>query len=205
MKKTEEVGVVLVTCAEFPALPADDHLLVEELHRWGLRAEPVVWDDPDFDWSQAKVCVLRSTWDYTTRRAEFLLWAERVAAVTALWNPLEVIRWNTHKSYLRHLAEAGVAVAPTVWLEAGSRVDLPGLMAEHGWTDAVVKPVVALSARETIRVTAHSPMEGQTAVLRSGGGRRGTLAAVHRRGVYPRHPQAARAGRFSGAARVWRQ
>lgn len=156
------IDVALVTCAEFPVLPVDDHLLAEELRRRGLRAEPVVWDDSGFDWSQPKVCVLRSTWDYTTRLAEFLTWAERVATVTALWNPWEVIRWNTHKSYLRSLAEAGVAVAPTVWLETGSSADLPGLMAEHGWTDAVVKPVVALSARETIRVSAHAPTEAQS-------------------------------------------
>ena len=156
------MDVALATCAEFPALSPDDQPLLEELRRRGLKAEPVVWNAPGFDWSQPKVCVLRSTWDYTTRLAGFLTWAERVATVTALWNPWEVILWNTHKSYLRSLAEAGVAVAPTVWLAAGGRADLPGLMAEHGWADAVVKPVVALSARETIRVSAHSRAEAQS-------------------------------------------
>jgi len=42
----------------------------------GLDARWVVWDDADVDWSEGLVAV-RSTWDYATRRDEFVAWAEK--------------------------------------------------------------------------------------------------------------------------------
>ena len=63
--------------------------------------------------------VVRSTWDYFARREEFLAWAERVAAVTALHNPVSVLRWNSDKRYLRDLERAGVPIVPTTFVEPG--------------------------------------------------------------------------------------
>ena len=33
------------------------------------------WDDPEAAWDTFDVAVIRSTWDYSTRRTEFLDWA----------------------------------------------------------------------------------------------------------------------------------
>ena len=162
MKRSEEkIDVALATCAEFPQLPDDDHYLVKELAGRGVRSKPVVWDAPGFDWSRARLCVLRATWDYSTRHREFLQWIDKVAAATALWNPASVVKWNSHKSYLRDLAEAGIPVAPTVHLLTGSNADLAGLLRSNGWSDAVVKPAVSGTARATIRVSRHTPEEAQ--------------------------------------------
>ena len=64
------------------------------------------------DWTAFDATVLRSTWDYTVRRAEFLAWAERVPR---LHNPVAVIRANSDKRYLADLAEAGMPVVPTTF------------------------------------------------------------------------------------------
>lgn len=125
--------VALVTCARLPDLDPDDRHLVSALEALGRTAEPVVWDDPTVDWSAYAVAVLRSTWDYAARRDEFLAWA---ASVPRLANPADVVAWNTDKRYLAHLAEAGVPVAATEWIEPGQRWDLP----EAG--EWVIKPAV---------------------------------------------------------------
>ena len=57
----------------------------------GLAAERVVWDDPAAEWSRYDVAVVRSAWDYTGRRAEFLAWARRTAELTRLCNPAAVL------------------------------------------------------------------------------------------------------------------
>ena len=80
------------------------------------------------------------------------VWAERAGALCPLWNPPEVLRWNTHKGYLRDLEARGVAIVPTAWLARGSAPDLRALLAERGWTDAVVKPAVSAGARDTLRI-----------------------------------------------------
>ena len=73
---------------------------------------------------------------------------------------LELLReLADENAYQRHLAARGVATVPTVWLERGADADLGGLLAERGWAEAVVKPAISASARETW-VT--SPSSGRT-------------------------------------------
>ena len=62
----------------------------------------------------------RTPWDYFDRPLEFLAWARGVAARTELVNPIEVLRWNAHKSYLVDLAGRGVPVVPTALVARGA-------------------------------------------------------------------------------------
>ena len=112
------------------------------------------WDDPAFDWGTCDACLIRTTWDYMDRRDEFVRWAARVAKLTMLFNPPDVVRWNTHKGYLKDLAEKGVPVPPTVWLNTGSTVDVRELLTARGWDRAFIKPVIGATSRETLRFDA---------------------------------------------------
>lgn len=153
--------VALATYAELPGFAKDELLLIEALGKRGLRAELAVWDDPDINWSAPKVCVIRSTWDYHLRLAEFLAWAERVSAVTSLWNPIEAIRWNSHKAYLRELEQRDVPIVPTTWLRTGTQADLERLVDERGWGRIVIKPAVSASAYATLAVARNDLDRGQ--------------------------------------------
>jgi hypothetical protein len=135
--------------------------LKPELAARGLSVSLVAWDDPSVDWSAFRLCVIRATWDYHLRLPEFLAWTERVAAQTALWNPLALVRWNTHKGYLRDLERQGVAIVPTIWAPHGTRLELATLLKARGWTQAVVKPAVSASAYATRLVTIATLAEGQ--------------------------------------------
>jgi hypothetical protein len=147
------VRVALVTCRSLPGLTDDDLLLPPALAARGALAEPVVWDDPSVDWPGFDRVVLRSVWDYHLRPDEFAAWlAARGHDGGALRNPATLVRWNLHKSYLRTLAEAGVATVETEWLARGSSRALPELMDARGWEDVVVKPAVSASAHRTCRV-----------------------------------------------------
>lgn len=129
--------------------------LVEALRAAGAEAVAVPWDDPATDWGACDLVVIRSTWDYSWRAAEFVAWAERTDKVTRLANPVQVVRWNTDKRYLGDLAAAGVPVVPTRCLAAGDPVDLP---ADHEY---VIKPTSGAGARFAARYT---PDERETAV-----------------------------------------
>lgn len=110
------------------------------------------WDDEAVDWSRFDVAVVRTTWDYPGRRDAFVAWAERAGDLTSLWNPADVLRWNTHKSYLIELEERGAPVVPTAWLAQGDRADLAELLATRDWTRAVLKPAVASGSDGLLRV-----------------------------------------------------
>ena len=137
------VDVRLVTCAELPSPDPDTPLLAAALKGSGHAVDVADWRDPAVDWSGATVTVLRSPWDYVDHREEFLEWAESVDGVSALWNPLALVRWNTHKAYLLDLRERGAPVVPTVVLLGGSAASLDGICDAQGWNSVVVKPAVA--------------------------------------------------------------
>lgn len=107
----------------------------------------------DVDWSGFDLAVVRTTWDYPPRRDAFLAWAEATEQVTRLVNPADVLRWNTHKSYLIELEERGAPIVPTAWFGAGDRVRLADLLEVRGWDRAVLKPAVGIGSRRVLRVT----------------------------------------------------
>jgi glutathione synthase/RimK-type ligase-like ATP-grasp enzyme len=144
--------IALVTYRRLPDLDPDDRPLAAVLGGRGHEVTAAVWDDPALDWARFDLAMLRSPWDYFHRRGEFLLWAERAAAATRLWNPLDLIRWNSHKGYLLEMRARGAPVIPTEIVPAGSAVDVRARMADHGWTRAVVKPAVSADAFGTILV-----------------------------------------------------
>ncbi|WP_030173293.1 ATP-grasp domain-containing protein [Streptomyces sp. NRRL S-813] len=145
-----------------PSKDRDLPVLVRALRDAGAEAEAVPWDDESADWAAFDLVVIRSTWDYSWRAAEFTAWAEKCGQVTRIANPVDVVRWNADKRYLGDLAAAGVPVVPTRYLAPGQNPgrtlgvdDLPGDR------EFVVKPVFGAGARFAARYT---PGERETAV-----------------------------------------
>src|SRR5271165_4098282 len=97
------LDVALASCLVLPEPDSDDGPLLGALRAAGLSAEVLAWDDPRAAFASARLTVIRSTWNYPEHLAAFLAWVDRTAAATALWNPPEIIHWNTHKSYLLDL------------------------------------------------------------------------------------------------------
>src|SRR5436190_2009558 len=140
--------IALATSAKLPTLNEDDRLLIPALAERGLAAVPAVWDAPDVCWEEFQGVVVRSCWDYHHRLEEFLTWVARLErAGIPVWNPPAVLRWNSHKGYLRDLAARGVPIVPTRWLARGRRVGLARLLRHERWSDAVVKRPAAADYR----------------------------------------------------------
>ena len=134
--------LALATAIAAGGTDEDLHPLQDACTRAGLRADIVAWDDPTVSWSRFDAVLLRSTWDYTSRLPEFLAWCERIARLTRLINPLEVVRWNTDKHYLGELADKGVPVVESHYLEPGEDAAALPVLDEF-----VVKPCVGAGSR----------------------------------------------------------
>jgi glutathione synthase/RimK-type ligase-like ATP-grasp enzyme len=134
-------------------------LLIAAAADAGVRAQAVRWDDADADWDGFDRVVVRSCWDYTWRLQEFLAWA---AAVPVVHNPVEVLRWNADKTYLRDVVAAGCPVVPTVW-DPQSADELPDA------AEWVVKPSVSAGSRDTARWASRSQALEHAAALRAAG------------------------------------
>lgn len=136
--------VALATMSELPALAEDDRCLVPALEQRGVSAIAAVWDDPAVQWPEFELTLIRSTWDYHRKAASFLQWAAHVAGTSRLWNPLDVVRWNSHKSYLADLGRRGLPVLPSENGRPGET--LASVLHRTGWSRAVVKPAVSADA-----------------------------------------------------------
>ena len=158
--------IAIATCAGYDDLKVDDDLLRKALEERGTEAAAVVWDAENADWSSFDLCLVRSTWDYHEKYDRFLDWTRRVGAATALRNPVEVVAWNSDKTYLRQLGEQGVRIVPTAWVNRGAGADLEQVLAERGWDEAVAKPVVDLGAKNLRRVRRGEGSQALEEVLR---------------------------------------
>jgi glutathione synthase/RimK-type ligase-like ATP-grasp enzyme len=156
------VDVALVTGAVGPSFMHEvDARLVAALRERGATVHTPCWTDAEVAWDAFDLAVVRTTWDYVDDRDAFVAWAAATAERTALWNPADVLRWNTHKSYLLELEDRGAPVVPTAWLAQGDRIDLADLLASRGWSRAVVKPAVAAGSQGLARVDAAAAAAGQ--------------------------------------------
>ncbi len=178
--------IALATAAEQVTTDQDDAPLLAALAGAGHDAELVAWDDPDVAWAAFDAVLIRTTWDYHTRREAFVAWAAQVETTTRLFNAAEVVRWNTHKGYLLELEERGAPIVPTAWLAQGDRVDLVALADQRGWDELVLKPAIGAGGDGIARV---SPREGQATL--------DALAAVGDAMVQPYVPTVATAGELS--------
>ena len=145
---TDAARVAIATAAEFPDLDDDGPVLLAALQQRGIAGEPAVWTDARIDWAAYDLVVVRSTWDYAPRRDEFVAWAHRVEEVSRLANSAAVIEWNTDKTYLRALDDAGLPVIATDWLSPGDTF-VPPVQGEY-----VVKPAVSAGSVDTDRFRA---------------------------------------------------
>ena len=151
-----EIRVALVSCADYPDLPADDQLLTAALRRQGVGVAAAVWNDPQVAWQEYDAIVLRSCWDYHLHAAAFLRWLDHLEQppvhLPRVYNDVPTVRWNMTKTYLRDLERAGVATVPTVWVPQGAATTLQAIVDSVGWEELVVKPTVSATAYKTWRL-----------------------------------------------------
>ncbi len=206
--------IALVT-ADLSGQPFDDmdRPPLEQAFAGRAPARFVRWDDATVDWAGFELVVLRSTWDYTGRLAEFRLWLDQVSATGRLLNPAPTVLWNVDKAYLGQLRDGGVPVAATGYLDtlAGFDADLATLTSR----EVVVKPSVSAGSDHTGRFDRDDPAARELAgrILELGKqvmlqpyyesvGRQGEVSVVHFDGefshAFRKGPILDRGGAFFG-------
>jgi glutathione synthase/RimK-type ligase-like ATP-grasp enzyme len=163
-----KANIALVTAAAARDQDEDLVPLADALRAQSINVHIVDWDDAGVDWSAFDLALLRSTWDYTMRFAEFLAWARRAGERTLLLNPLPVIGWNTDKHYLAELATVGVPVVPSAFVEPGedAAIALQRFLREHAAAEFVVKPAIGAGSRDAQRYARGQVSDAQTHMQR---------------------------------------
>lgn len=137
----DPMRIALATCSVMPDQFTDDQLVMKELANLGADVTYEPWDAV-LEWAGFDAVAVRSPWDYSRRRDEFVAWAD--AAGPQLHNTADLLRWNSDKTYMGDLEAAGLAVVETEFVE-------PGDAWEGSDEEVVVKPSVSAGGRDTGR------------------------------------------------------
>ncbi len=149
------LDLAIATCVPLPEPDPDAEPLADALDRAGVTYAFAGWNEGG--WPPARATLLRSTWDYPWRIADFRTWIDRVEAGGALWNDAATVRWNLHKRYLLDLEAAGLPVTPTELVRTGSTEPLDSILSRRGWEVAVVKPAVSAGSFRTLKTRLGDP------------------------------------------------
>ncbi len=139
----------LLTCEKLPDLTPADQLLIPALAKHNIIAKAVIWDDKSINWKDFDYLVFRNTWDYFEKESAFNLWLDQIEKLgVKTLNPIEVIKQNKHKFYLRDLQKNGIQIIPTVFIDKTQSLNLSELIPPH-WKKAVIKPAFSAGSYQT--------------------------------------------------------
>lgn len=135
----------------------EDAELLGFLREKGLDIVMEIWNDPAVNWALYDVAIIKSPWDYHDHIQDFYQWLEWIrSAGVKLLNPVETVKWNSDKHYLQEIADAGLPVIPTVFLEKGERPELSELFKKLKTEKLIIKPCVSAGAKNTVSLTMDS-------------------------------------------------
>lgn len=159
---TTKPKVTLVTSSAMPNLYHGEEGLLDALAERGCDPQIKVWNDPDVDWNEAGMVIVRSVSDYPLQRDTFLEWAKKVPRIL---NHPDILEWNTHKTYLRSLAKRGLPTIPTTWLEPEQNLSKHQIHTRFPASgEFIVKPAVSSGVRDIGRYTTLSTPQRQAAI-----------------------------------------
>lgn len=139
----------------------EDGLVQKALEKQGLKVGRFDWAG-DFDWSQTKNVLFRTTWDYFHRFDEFSKWLETTAKKTNLINSKNLIQWNMDKHYLQGLENIGINIPKTIFIKKGETKTLFELQSEAKFTKSVLKPTFSGAARHTYLLDEDNIIENES-------------------------------------------
>jgi hypothetical protein len=138
--------------------------LSEALATVGITAEPTPWTAHVEDASgltRFPLVLPLIVWGYHRDHERWMractTW---MGAGTRMLNPASVIAWNSDKAYLGGLAEKGVAIPETAWVEGVTQADVDAAFDRFGSEVLIVKPRVSGGAWKTLRLSRGERLAG---------------------------------------------
>lgn len=118
----------------------------------GMQLVDLDWADRSIDWSQYAAAIIGTTWDYWDHHDQFIATLKQIEQTTHLFNTAELVQWNSHKGYLRELAEKGARLIPTLWIDRIDDAAFASAFKQLGSDDLVFKRQVGAGADGQFRL-----------------------------------------------------
>jgi len=145
-----------------------DDLLIKPLSQLGWSVDMVSWRNRQVDWNTFESVIIRSPWDYQQDAQLFMQVLEEIDQSSArLENPLDLVKWNIDKTYLRELEQEGILIVPTLWGRRLEAEQLDKAFEQLDTRELVIKPTVSANADDTFRVKQEVKLQTKREMLRT--------------------------------------
>lgn len=138
--------------------------LGEALATGGLTAAPTPWTDhidSAAGLMRFPLVLPLIAWGYHRDHGRWMQATETwQAAGVRMLNPPSVLGWNSDKRYLGRLADQGVTIPDTIWVDGPTQTDADAAFDRFGTDQIVVKPRVSGGAWKTLRLSRGEVMDG---------------------------------------------
>ncbi|MCB1583211.1 MAG: hypothetical protein KDI92_09120 [Xanthomonadales bacterium] len=142
--------ISIITSSKLPQGAKEDQPLFTALQQQNIDFDICIWDKPT-EWQKYTVCLMRTVWDYHEKIHDFNQWLNLVSTRTKVLNRADIIKWNQNKLYLKELADFGITIAPTVWLNKSKLIDYDKVFNALTSEWAFLKPVIGADSAGTLR------------------------------------------------------
>lgn len=147
------IHIAFVTSLENINISKSDIPLVSHLKKIGFEIFASPWDDETIQWDHFDAIIFRSCWNYYEQYPRFLEWLSVLDhAHIPVFNPIETIRWNADKHYLKDLEIKKIPTIPTRWYKKNNDIKLTDIIRQTGWNDLVVKPTIGARSHGVTRI-----------------------------------------------------
>lgn len=127
----------------------EDNVLVEAFKKAGYTCKRIGWDEKNVDWSEIKVAIIKTTWNYFDKIIEFRKWLRKVSKHCVLLNSCNMVLWNMDKTYLLELKQMGIDIPKTSLLDDQNKFSPEYWDEQFGNKGIIVKPTISGGAKDT--------------------------------------------------------
>jgi glutathione synthase/RimK-type ligase-like ATP-grasp enzyme len=136
------------------SVPDEDEMLMQFLKEKDDEPFVLVWDDPSVVWMDYDVLIIKSTWDYFDDKIDlFYQWLDDIKSKgVKIFNPVDTIKWNADKKYLKDIEAKGLKIVPTEFILQGSLFSPDYYFDLFKTGKLILKPSVSGGAKNTITI-----------------------------------------------------
>ncbi|RZS97966.1 ATP-grasp domain-containing protein [Cecembia calidifontis] len=112
-----------------------------------------IWSDPNVNWKDYSLLLIKSPWDYFDRYAEFRTWCQKIQELDIpTLNAMDTVLWNSDKWYLKDIQDKGFPIVPTHFLKKKETFNLEEYFKIFNSDTLVIKPTVSGGAKKTLKL-----------------------------------------------------
>lgn len=132
--------LALATCYDQPDIPSDSEVLCSALQAQNIEVRPVVWNSPEISWDSYRGVLVLGAYDWQAQITAFEAWLTMLKEIgIPVFNPPDILLWNSTQLYLRDLAQHGISVVPSLFVSDAAH-SLRDLMAQQRWDKVILQP-----------------------------------------------------------------